>query len=67
MGLSLTGSWGGQSLARFLREPRFSFSGFFPLFPVEQFVANFAEADQIIQVVEFVSLVFIGSVVGLQV
>jgi F0F1-type ATP synthase assembly protein I len=34
---------------------------------VEQFVADLAQADQVIQMVEFVSSVFVGAVVGLQV
>ena len=41
------------------------FTGF-PLFFVEQFVAELAEADQIIQMVEFVPSVFVGAVVGLE-
>jgi hypothetical protein len=36
------------------------------MFLVEQFVAHLAEADQIVQVVKFVSLVFVGAVVGLE-
>jgi uncharacterized membrane protein (GlpM family) len=44
----------------------FFLSGFFPLFPVEQFVAHFAEADQVIQVVKLVPLVFVGSMMGLE-
>jgi len=33
---------------------------------MEQFVAELAEADQIIQMVEFVPSVFVGAVVGLE-
>jgi hypothetical protein len=53
-------------LARFLREPRFSFAGFLLLLSVEQFVAHLAKADQVIQMVEFVPLVFVGAMVGLE-
>jgi hypothetical protein len=54
-------------LARFLREPRFSFAGLrLPLFSVEQFVADLTQADQVIQMVEFVPSVFVGAVMGLK-
>jgi hypothetical protein len=43
----------------------FFLSGF-SLFLVEQFVAHLAKTNQIVQVVEFVSLVFVGAVVGLE-
>ncbi len=36
------------------------------LFLVEQFVAHLAKADQVIQMVEFIPLVFVGAVVGLK-
>jgi len=41
------------------------FAGFL-LFLVEQFVADLAQADQVIQMVEFVPSVFVGAVVGLK-
>jgi hypothetical protein len=33
---------------------------------MEQFVAHLAEADQVIQVIKFVSSVFVSAVVGLE-
>jgi hypothetical protein len=33
---------------------------------MEQFVADLAQADQVIQMVEFVPSVFVGAVVGLK-